>query len=195
MRGSKTNHKTGHGWINLPLEVTLWAAVTSGRYHQKYKLARQSGPVHTNYYFLSSMAFRPPPTPPGKGRGVAGALGSIFAGYVPLASQSPYLIIIYSVANHRAHLNHFCGNVNFAIPTSEFSHFLVSLHASTLKTLLTRSFEKGINTFVKLYVEHVLYSHICTANRLIFLIPKIPTCQNILTPQIPKICDPDANPF
>ena len=38
-------------------------------------------------------------------------------------------------------------------------------------------------------VEHVLYSHVCTANRPMMLIPKIHTCQNILTPQIPKICD------
>ena len=31
--------------------------------------------------------------------GGAGILGLIFAGYVPLASQSPYPIIVYSVAN------------------------------------------------------------------------------------------------
>ena len=43
---------------------------------------------------------------------------------------------------------------------------------------------------MKLNVEYVLYSHICTANRPILLITKISTCQNILTPQIPKICDP-----
>ena len=30
----------------------------------------------------------------------AGALGSIFAGYVPLASQSSYPIIVYFVANY-----------------------------------------------------------------------------------------------
>ena len=29
-----------------------------------------------------------------------GVLGSIFAGYVPLASQNPYPIIVYSVANY-----------------------------------------------------------------------------------------------
>ena len=33
---------------------------------------------------------------PGEGRG--GVLGLIFAGYVPLASQNPYPIIVYSVA-------------------------------------------------------------------------------------------------
>ena len=31
--------------------------------------------------------------------GGGGLLGLIFAGYVPLASQSPYPIIVYSVAN------------------------------------------------------------------------------------------------
>ena len=49
---------------------------------------------------------------PGKG-----VLGSIFAGYVPLASQSPFPILVYSVANYRPHLSHFCGNENFGIPT------------------------------------------------------------------------------
>ena len=36
-----------------------------------------------------------------------GQLVSIFAGYVSLASQSPYPIIVYSVAIYRAHLSHF----------------------------------------------------------------------------------------
>ena len=36
-----------------------------------------------------------------------GVIGLIFAGYVPLASQSPYPIIVYSVANYRPHLSHF----------------------------------------------------------------------------------------
>ena len=36
----------------------------------------------------------------GRGRGGRGGLGLIFAGYVPLASQSPYPIIVYSVANY-----------------------------------------------------------------------------------------------
>ena len=47
------------------------------------------------------------PAFPGGGKGV---LGLIFAGYVPLVSQSPYPIIIYSVANYRPHLSHFWGN-------------------------------------------------------------------------------------
>ena len=41
------------------------------------------------------------------GRTPGGVLGLTFAGYVPLASQSPYPIIVYSVANYRPHLSHF----------------------------------------------------------------------------------------
>ena len=43
--------------------------------------------------------------------GGGGVLGLIFAGYVPLASQSPYPIVVYSVANHRPHLSHFWANM------------------------------------------------------------------------------------
>ena len=35
----------------------------------------------------------------------------IFVGYVPLASQSPYPIIVYFVANYRLHLSHFRANM------------------------------------------------------------------------------------
>ena len=37
---------------------------------------------------------------PGPGEGGGGVLGLIFIGYVPLASQSPYPIVVYSVANY-----------------------------------------------------------------------------------------------
>ena len=60
-----------------------------------------------------------------------GVLGSIFAGYVPLAPPSLYPIIIYSVANYRPHVSHFWANI-----------------------------------------------------------PQIPTCRNLLTPEIPQMCDP-----
>ena len=46
-----------------------------------------------------------------------GVLGLMFAGYVPLASQSPYSIIVYFLANYRPHLSHFLENIIFAIPT------------------------------------------------------------------------------
>ena len=44
-----------------------------------------------------------------------GVLGLMFAGYVPLASQSPYPIIVYFLASYRPHPSHFLENVIFAI--------------------------------------------------------------------------------
>ena len=40
----------------------------------------------------------------------------IFAGYVPLASQNPYPIIVNSVAKYRPHLSHFWEKCNFRNP-------------------------------------------------------------------------------
>ena len=40
-----------------------------------------------------------------------GVLELIFAGYVLLASQIPYPVIVYSVANYRPHLSHFWANM------------------------------------------------------------------------------------
>ena len=39
----------------------------------------------------------------------------MFAGYVRLASQSPYPIIVYFLASYRPHPSHFLENVIFAI--------------------------------------------------------------------------------
>ena len=47
-----------------------------------------------------------PITPRGGGGG-GGVLGSSFAGYVPLASQNPHPVIVYSVANYRPILDTF----------------------------------------------------------------------------------------
>ena len=60
------------------------------------------------------------------------SLGLIFAGHVPLASKSPYPIIVYSVANYRPRLGHFWTNMytNFCDPNLvtfyfyELAHFL-----------------------------------------------------------------------
>ena len=49
-----------------------------------------------------------------------GVLGSSFAGYVPLASQNPYPIIVYSVASYRPHLRYFWANV-IVISKTEFN--------------------------------------------------------------------------
>ena len=50
-------------------------------------------------------------------RGGGGQLGLMFAGYVPLASQRPYPIKVYFLANYRSHLSHVLEQVIFAIPT------------------------------------------------------------------------------
>ena len=42
-----------------------------------------------------------------------GLLGLICAGYVPLASQNPYHITVYSVAKYRLYLSHFLKKRNF----------------------------------------------------------------------------------
>ena len=51
------------------------------------------------------------PTKPLKTAMPGGVLGLIFAWYVPLASQSLYPIIVYSVPNYRPHLSHFWTNI------------------------------------------------------------------------------------
>ena len=62
---------------------------------------------------------------PGKvGEGVL--LGLIFAGYVPLASQGPYPIIVYSVVNYRPLLNRFWAKTYFS--RSQLSHFLICIY-------------------------------------------------------------------
>ena len=50
---------------------------------------------------------------PGRGGGV---LGSILAGFVPLASPNPYPIIVYSVTNYRPHVSHLWANATFCYP-------------------------------------------------------------------------------
>ena len=40
-----------------------------------------------------------------------GVLGLIFAGYVPLASQHPYPIMVYSVTNYKPHICHPWANI------------------------------------------------------------------------------------
>ena len=65
--------------------------------------------------FSRSLPYQDRAWVPGGGGG--GVLGLMFAGYVPLASQSPYPILVYFLANYRPHLSHFLENVIFAIPT------------------------------------------------------------------------------
>ena len=78
------------------------------------------------YLFISHTSKKVPPKPPRGG----GVLGLIFAGYVPLASQNSYLIIVYSVANYRPHLVTFGQLRSFRDPNlvtycfCKLTHFL-----------------------------------------------------------------------
>ena len=71
---------------------------------------------------------------PGKVRGGV-LLGLIFARYVPLASQSSYLIIVYSVANYRPLHNHFWAKTYFS--RSQLSHFLICINLILNKDYFT----------------------------------------------------------
>ena len=71
--------------------------------HVENKTAADEGKVVTSCSFFDHLSRE----------GGGEVLRLIFAGYVPLASQSPspYLIIVYSVANCRPHLSHFGANM------------------------------------------------------------------------------------
>ena len=82
-------------------------------------------------YNMSCMWNSPiPHSPPGGGGGV------IFAGYVPLASQNPDPIIVYSVTNYRPHLSHFWANtfyfcIYFILNEEQFTFHLQYKHSGT----------------------------------------------------------------
>ena len=71
-------------------------------------------------FVLAAFQRLPPAASPGGGGGV---LGFSFAGYVPLASQSPCPIIVFFVASYRPHLSHFWENETILNPyVIEFSY-------------------------------------------------------------------------
>ena len=91
-----------------------------------------------------------------------------FAEYVPLASQSPYLIILYSVANYKPHLSPFWQIGNFRDPNLATFYFYELTHfLSWMK-----------NTLLFIY----------STNILVILFTVI--MKNCLTPQNPEMCDP-----
>ena len=75
----------------------------------KFQFGQESGRLSTtmwmSYLLLVIYLFN------GKFLGWGGVLGLIFAGYVPLASLSPYPIILYSEDSYRPHLSHLWANV------------------------------------------------------------------------------------
>ena len=85
-------------------------------------------------------------------------------------SQSPYPIIIYSVANYRPHLSHFWGNsCDFRDPN-----------------LVTFYFYLWIDPFLDWMKNTLLF--ICSTNILVRLLTV--NMKNCLTPKNPKMCDP-----
>ena len=73
-------------------------------------------------------------------QGGGGALGLIFAGHVPLASNSPYPIIVYSVANYRPRLGHFWANMYTNWLNEE--HFTFLLQYKHSGTFANRKYEE-----------------------------------------------------
>ena len=94
----------------------------------------------------------------GPGRGV-GVIGLIFAGYVPLASQSPYLIIIYSVRQicyfrdpnlvtfYFYELNHFLNGMKNTLSFTAGTNILVRLLTENMKNCFTQKIRKCATPF------------------------------------------------
>ena len=91
--------------------------------------------------------------------------GVIFAGYGPLASQSPYPFLVYSVANYRPHVITFRQICTFRDPTFYFYE---------------------LTHFPDLMKHTLLF--ICSTNILVRLLTI--NMKNCLTPPNPKMCDP-----
>ena len=104
------------------------------------------------------------------GRGGGGVLGLLFAGYVPLASQSPYPIIVYFLANYRPHLSHCLVNVIFTIPTKS-----LSIYASTLSMWFHAAAWNAVNASLLL--------NLINNNFLIFLTKILPILSLYLPPK------------
>ena len=90
------------------------------------------------------------------------------------ASQSPYPIIVYSVANYRPHLSHFWANMK--ISRSQLSHILLL----------------WIDSFFLDWMKNSLL-FICSTNILVRLLTV--NMKNCLTPKNPKMCDPILVPL
>ena len=104
----------------------------------------------------------------------------MFAGYVPLASQSPYPIIVYFLANYRPHLSHFLENVIFAIPT-----WSLSIYASTLSMWFQAAECNAVNASLLLNLINNKFSDFLTEN-LPILNPYLPPKSENLRPHCTK---------
>ena len=119
-------------YANPNLIINAWQ--TYGEITSWSPLEIQEGRVHTQISPLASSEkwklLRFLTRVPGSGGGGRGLLRLIFAGYVPLAPQSPYPIIVYSVADCIPHLSHFSlvTYVIFAIPTFRLNEEHFTFH-------------------------------------------------------------------
>ena len=93
--------------------------------------------------------------PSGGGWG-EGGLGLIFAGYVPLASQSPNQIIVYSAPNYRPHLSHFLFlwiDPFFRLNEEHFTFHLQYKHSGTFapeELFYPKKFDSILVTLLKM---------------------------------------------
>ena len=98
----------------------------------------QSVPLSSAIVKCNSFLFEDP------GGGGGRVLGLIFPGFVPLASQNPYLV--YYVAKHRPPSQSLQKNVIFAISTQRLNLFMHLAYKVFFNNQVTR---KGIDTLVK----------------------------------------------
>ena len=99
-----------------------------------------------------SIFIRPGGIPRWGGGGVSWPVS--FAEYVSLASQSPYLIILYSVANYRPHLSPFWQIGNFRDPNLATFYFYELTHfLSWMKNVLL--FIYSTNILVRLFTVNM----------------------------------------
>ena len=93
--------------------------------------------------------------PSGGGWG-EGGLGLIFAGYVPLASQRPNQIIVYSAPNYRPHLSHFLFlwiDPFFRLNEEHFTFHLQYKHSGTFapeELFYPKKFDSILVTLLKM---------------------------------------------
>ena len=102
------------------------------------------------------------------GRGEGGTWDN-FCWVYTAASQSPYPILVYSVANYRPHLSHFWANMQFSL--SQLSHFLLL----------------WIDPFFLDWMKNSLL-FICSTNILVRLLTV--NMKSCLTPKNPKFVTP-----
>ena len=82
--------------------------------------------------------------------------GLIFAGYVPLASQNFYPIVVYSMINYRLHLSHFWQICNFR-DHNLFAFYLSMYLILKKKTLHFHPQSKHSGTFASRKYEELSY--------------------------------------